>query len=439
MLAAAFILVAAYASPSAAEVRASQFKLQNGLQVVVIPDHRAPVVTQMLWYRVGGADDPMGLSGLAHFFEHLMFKGTKAVPEGELSKTVARNGGQDNAFTTHDFTAFYERIAKDRLPLVMGLEADRMVNLDLSENNVRTEREVVLEERRSRIESSPAALLQEQMSAALNLSHPYGRPVIGWADEIRHIGRAQAIDYYTHHYAPNNATLIVAGDVEPNEVLALAQEKFGNLPAHAITPRADAVEPPRTAETQLTMTHKDVHLPVFMRFYRTPSYVQAKPGEAESLDVLAEIMGGGPTSRLYQSLVVDKKLAVSAGAWYDGFSRDATQFGIAAYPRDGVSLDQLEKAADDVISAMMAAPPANDEFARAKTKLVANAIYSRDSQGAMAHTYGVALSIGLTIKDVEDWPKRIQAVRVDDVRKAAQNYLHKEQSVTGWLLPKAGP
>ena len=409
------------------------------MQVVVIPDHRAPVVTQMLWYRVGGADDPMGLSGLAHFFEHLMFKGTKAVPEGELSKLIARNGGQDNAFTTHDYTAFYERIAKDRLPLVMGLEADRMVNLDLSEKNVRTERDVVLEERRSRIESSPASLLQEQMEAALSLSHPYGRPVVGWADEIRHIGRAEAIEYYTHHYAPNNVTLIVAGDVEPVEVLALAREKFGSLAKHAITPRADAVEPPRTAETRLVMTHQDVHLPVFMRFYRMPSYVQAKPGVAESLDVLAEVMGGGPTSRLYQSLVVDKKIAVNAGAWYGGYSRGATQFGIAAYPRDGVPLEQLEKAVDEVIGDMMAAPPAKDEFTRAQTKLVANAIYSRESQGAMAHTYGEALSIGLSIKDVEEWPARIQAVRPGDVRKSAQDYLHKEQSVTGWLLPKAKP
>ncbi len=439
-LAAAFVMTtAAWAAPADAAIKASQFTLPNGLQVVVIPDHRAPVVTHMLWYRVGGTDDPMGLSGLAHFFEHLMFKGTKTVAEGEFSKTVARNGGQDNAFTTHDFTAFYERIAKDRLPLVMGLEADRMVNLDLSEKNVNTERQVVLEERRMRTDNDPSAQLQEQMEAALFLSHPYGRPVIGWAEEIGHIGRAEAIDYYTHHYAPNNATLIVAGDVEPDEVRALAQEKYGGVPARALAPRAAAAEPPRLAETRLSLTSRAAKLPLFMRIYRVPSYANAAPGAAEALDVLAEILGGGPTSRLYQSLVVDKKIAAAAGAWYDGDARGAGQFGVYAVPREGVSLDQVEKATDDAIGQMSAAPPAAGEFARAKTKLVASAAYERDSQSVLASTYGVALSIGLSTADVEEWPDRIRAVQAAGVRKAAGDHLRKVEAVTGWLLPKAGP
>ena len=438
-LAAALILTAAaWAAPASADIQVSQFTLKNGLQVVVIPDHRAPVVTQMLCYRVGGTDDPMGLSGLAHFFEHLMFKGTKKVPEGELSKTVARNGGQDNAFTTHDYTAFYEQIAKDRLPIVMTLEADRMANLDLSEKNVDTEREVVLEERHMRIDSNPTAQLQEQMAAALYLSNPYGRPVIGWTEEIRRIGRAQAIDYYTHHYAPNNATLIVAGDVQPDEVRALAQAKYGAVKPRALRPRADPAEPPRLAETRLSMTSKDAKLPLFMRMYRVPGYTNAKPGGAEALEVLAEIMGGGPTSRLYQSLVVDKKIAAAAGAWYDGYARGAGQFGVYAVPRPGVSLDTVEKAADDVIREMNASPPEAGEFARTETKLIASAIYQRDSQASLANTYGVALSIGLTAQDVEDWPNRIRAVSADDVRKAAADNLRRQESVTGWLMPEAG-
>ena len=439
-LAAALILTAAaWATSASADIKASQFTLQNGLQVVVIPDHRAPVVTHMLWYRVGGVDDPAGLSGLAHFFEHLMFKGTKTVPEGELSKIVARNGGQDNAFTTHDYTAFYERIAKDRLPIVMTLEADRMANLDLSENNVNTERQVVLEERHMRVDSNPSAQLQEQIEAALYLSHPYGRPVIGWAEEIGHIGRAEAIDYYTHHYAPNNAILIVAGDVQPDEVRALAQLKYGAVLARELRPRVDPAQPPRLAESRLTMTSKDAKLPLFMRMYRVPSYTEAMPGGAEALEFLSEILGGGPTSRLYQSLVVEKKIAAAAGAWYDGYARDAGQFGVYAVPRPGVSLEVLEKAADDVIRAMSAAPPTAGEFARAKTKLIASAIYERDSQASLANTYGVALSIGLSTNDVEDWPNRIRAVQAGDVRKAAADNLRKQESVTGWLLPKAGP
>jgi zinc protease len=439
LAAALFLALTAWGSPAAAAVKITQFTLSNGLQVVVIPDHRAPVVTHMLWYRVGGVDDPMGLSGLAHFFEHLMFKGTKTVPEGEFSKIVARNGGEDNAFTTHDFTAFYERIAKDRLPLVMGLEADRMAHLDLSEKNVNTERQVVLEERRMRIDSDPSAQLQEQMNAALFLSHPYGRPVIGWSEEIGHIGRAQAIDYYTHHYAPNNATLIVAGDVEPGEVRTLAQAKYGAVPARKIAPRRDPAQPPRLAETRLSMTSPEAKLPVFMRIYRVPSYKNAAPGTAEALDVLAEILGGGPTSRLYQSLVVDKKIAVAAGAWYDGDDRSDGQFGVYAVPRTGVSLAEVEKASDGVIGAMSAAPPEEEEIAHAKTKLVASATYERDSQASLANTYGVALSIGLSVNDVEQWPDRIRAVPADDVRKAAQDNLRKKEAVTGWLLPKAGP
>jgi len=432
------LFVAVFAAPASADVKATQYTLANGMQVVVIPDHRAPVVTHMLWYRVGGIDDPMGLSGLAHFFEHLMFKGTKTVADGELSRTVARNGGQDNAFTTHDFTAFFERIAKDKLPLVMELEADRMANLDLSDEHVRTERAVVMEERRSRVESNPSSQLDEQMMAALYLSHPYGRPVIGWMDEIAHIGRAEATDYYLHHYAPNNATLIVVGDVEPRDVLALAKEKYGALQSRTITPRGVAVLPPRRAETRLSMTHPDVRLAVFMRMYRVPSYVTAAPSVAEPLEIVAEVMGGGSASRLYQALVVKQKLAVNAGAWYSGYSRDSGQFGIIAYPRPGVSLDKIEKAADAVIASMQTAPPGDEEFNRAKTKLVADAVYARDNQGTMANTYGVALSIGLTTKDVEEWPERMQAVHAGDVQTAAVNNLRKTESVTGWLLPPKG-
>src|SRR6201996_3538682 len=254
-----------FAAPvSAQENHIFQFALQNGMQVLVVPDHRAPVVTQMLWFRVGGVDDPQGLGGLAHFFEHMMFRGTAAVKGGQFAQTVARNGGENNAFTTHDFTAFYEQIAKDRLPTVMALEADRMANLDLSDSNVTTERNVVLEERRMRIDNNPQALMLEQMEAALHLSHPYGRPVIGWPDEIHHIGRKEAQDFYNHHYAPNNAILIVAGDVTPQEVRADAEAAYAAVPSRPLNPRAEFAQPPRMGETRLSVSRPDVKVPVFM-------------------------------------------------------------------------------------------------------------------------------------------------------------------------------
>jgi len=420
---------------SASGPQAFQFALQNGMQVVVIPDHRAPVVTQMIWFRVGGVDDPPGLSGLAHFFEHMMFRGTRQTPGDQFSRTIARNGGQDNAFTTHDYTAFYEQIAKDRLPAVMALEADRMANLDLSDSNVATERNVVLEERRMRIDNDPQALFVEQIDAALHLSHPYGRPVIGWPEEIRHIGRNEALDFYKHHYAPNNAILVVAGDVTVDDVRNAAQTAFGKVPARDLVPRAANAEPPRLGETHIAVARKDVQVPVFMRVYRVPSYAEAAPGQAEALETLAQAMGGDYTATLYRKLVVERRLATSAGASYDGYARDAGEFTIYAYPRPGVSLAVLEQAIDRIIADYSRAAPNAKELARAKMQLVASATYRRDSQYAMASAYGQALVIGLTAFDVRAWPDRIQAVTGDAVAKAAKISLIKREAVSATLTP----
>jgi zinc protease len=424
------------AAPAPAQdVKAFQFALQNGMQVLVVPDHRAPVVTQMLWYRVGAVDDPPGIGGLAHFFEHMMFRGTTANPGDAFSLTVARNGGEDNAFTTHDYTAFYEQIAKDRLRVVMGLEADRIANLDLSDSNVRTERDVVLEERRMRIDNDPQSLMREQMEAALHLTHPYGRPVIGWPDEIRRIGRAEASDFYAHHYAPNNATLVVAGDVTPQEVRAAAEAEYGKLPARELVPRWEFAQPARLGETRLTVQRPDVKVPVFLRLYRVVSYTEAKPGEAEALETLAQLLGGDSTSTLYRKLVVEKRLASDAGASYDGYARDAGEFSVYAVPRPGVRLEEVEKAVDGAIKGYATALPNPTEFTRAKTQLVASAIYQRDSQYQMASAYGQALAIGLTVDDVEQWPERIRAVQPVAVRQAAAQHLIRREAVTGYLQP----
>jgi zinc protease len=404
------------------------------MQVLVIPDHRAPVVTQMLWFKVGAVDDPPGISGLAHFFEHMMFRGTKAVPGDLYAQTIAKNGGEENAFTTHDFTAFYEQIASDRLKLAMDLEADRLANLDLSDDNVSTERDVVLEERRMRVENNPQALTTEQMEAALHLSHPYGRPVLGWPEEVRHIDRVSAQDFYKHHYAPNNATLIIAGDVTPDQVRVMAQSIYGKVAARPLQPRAEFAEPPRLTETRMTVTRPDVQVPLFLRIYRVPSYAQAAPGQAESFETLAQIMGGDQTAALYRILVEEKKLATDAGCSYEGYARDAAEFTLYAVPRPGVSLETLEKAVDEVIQGFTAAQAKPSDLVRAKTGLVASVTYRQDSQFSMASAYGQALMIGLTVDDVNEWPTRIRAVTAANVQKAAQGLL-KRNAVTAYLEP----
>ncbi len=415
-----------------------QFALQNGMQVVVVPDHRAPVVTQMLWFKVGAVDDPPGVSGLAHFFEHMMFRGTKSVPGEGFSTTIARNGGTSNAFTTHDFTAFYEQIAKDRLPLAMQLEADRMANLDLSDTNVFTERNVVMEERRMRVDNEPQSLLGEQMAAALHTTHPYGRPVIGWMEEIQHIDRLAARDFYRHHYAPNNAILVLAGDITPDEARKLAQAAYGKVPARELSPRWEFAQPPRLGETRITLVRPDANVPLFTRAYRVKSYTEAHPGEAEGLEVLAQLLGGDATGILYRKLVVEMRLATDAGASYDGYDRDSGEFDLYAEPRPGVSLEALERAMDQVMANFIRNPADAADLARAKTQLVASATYRRDSQYAMASAYGEALVIGLTADDVEEWPARIRAVSAETVRRSAAS-LNRRDAVAGYLKPAQPP
>jgi zinc protease len=414
-----------------------QFALQNGMQVLVIPDHRAPVVTQMLWFRVGAVDDPPGISGLAHFFEHMMFRGTKTVPDDAFSQTIAKNGGETNAFTDHDYTAFYEQIAKDRLPLAMRLEADRLANLDLSDSHVAPERDVVLEERRMRVDNEPQSLMNEQMRAALHLSHPYGRPVIGWSDEVRRIDRVSAQDFYDHHYAPNNAILVIAGDVTPDDVRKMAQDAYGKVAARELQPRAEFTEPPRMAETRMSISHPDARVPLFNRIYRVPSYAQGRPGQAEGLETYAQLLGGDQTSILYRILVEQKHLATDAGASYDGYARDAGEFSVYAVPRPGVSLEALEKAVDQILGVNSLALPRDGDLARAKTQLIASVTYRRDSQFALATAYGQALTIGLTVDDVNEWPARIRAVNAEGVRKAAGS-LSRKEAVTAYLIPGGG-
>jgi len=414
----------------------SHFTLENGMEVVVIPDNRTPVVTHMVWYKNGAADDPLGKSGIAHFLEHLMFKGTKANPQGAFSNHIAELGGQENAFTSYDYTAYFQRIGKEHLATLMRFEADRMHNLVLTDEVVLPERDVVLEERRMRTDNDPSAQLDEAVQAALFSHHPYGTPIIGWKHEIETLSREDALGYYTRFYTPENAILIVAGDVEPHEVLALANETYGAIPARAEPPaRRRPKEPPPRAERRVTLSDEKVEQPAHERLFTVPSYATAEPGEAEALEVLAHVLGGGPTSVLYETLVEEEKLAVSAGAYYLGSALDDSRLYVFSTPAEGVELETLDAAVDRVLARVAASEPGAEALQRAKTRLIADAVYAQDSQVALARWYGEALATGLSVKDVASWSDRIDAVTAQDVRKAARKWLDKKRSVTGFLLP----
>lgn len=431
-------------SPRGAEAEqgppVARFTLKNGMDCLVISDHRAPVVSQMVWYRVGSADETPGKSGLAHFLEHLMFKGTAKNPAGHFSKILASLGGQENAFTGNDYTAYFQRVTRDHLEQVMAFEADRMTGLVLDDKVVNSERDVVLEERRMRTDNSPAAQLGESMQATLFVNHPYGRPVIGWEQEIKQLNREEALAFYRRFYAPNNALLVVAGDVTPDEVKKLAEKIYGPIPRNdAIQPRARPNEPEARADRRVVLADVRVAQPSLTRNYLAPSYRTAAPGEAEAIDVLTHVLGTGSLSRLYRKLVIDKKIATSAGAWYGGVAYDTTRLGISATPLPGISLEDLDKAIDGVIAEVVTNGITQEELTRAKTKLVADVVYSWDDPFTLARMYGAALTTGLTIDTIKEWPDRIRAVTADQVQEAAKKWLATRHSVTGYLVKPPAP
>jgi zinc protease len=415
------------------------FRLANGMEVVVIPDRRAPVVTHMVYFRNGAADDPIGKSGIAHFLEHLMFKGTKNHPKGEFSEIVAGLGGQENAFTSYDYTAYFQRVAKEHLGAMMALESDRMANLVLEGPEVLSERDVVIEERKMRTDSDPAAQLQESLLATLYVHHPYGTPVIGWGHEIETLSREDALAYYRRFYRPDNAILIVAGDVGVDEVRALAETTYGALrPANAETPRRARVrEPDIRATRHVRLADAKVEQPTAQRAYIVPSHATAEGSEAFALEVLSQLLGGSATSRLYRGLVLDGGLAVSAGAWYWNDALDMGQFGTYAVPAEGIDLDRLDRETEAIIARLRDEDVGEAELERAKTRLIADMIYAQDSQAHLARIYGSTLTTGGTIEDVLAWPDRIRAVSAADLRSAANTYLMPGRAVIGHLVKDA--
>ena len=434
-LAATFALGAA-APASAAMFSPETFTLPNGLQVVVVPNHRAPIVIHMVWYRVGAADEAPGQSGNAHFLEHLMFKGTDTVAPGEMSKIVARSGGQDNAFTTHDYTGYFERVAKDKLELMMRLEADRMVNLKLTDAVVNPERDVVLEERRSRTDNNPAAQLGEQTQAILFLNHPYRRPVIGWRHEIEALTTEGALAFYRQYYAPNNAIVVIAGDTTAAEVRPLAEKYYGPLKAHAMPERNRPSEPDPVAPRRVELKSPRVGQPSWSKSYIAPSYHRGETQYAYALQVLGEILGGSASSRVYRMLVEGKAIATTAGAFYSPDQYDLGEFGVYASPRPGTAIAQIEDAINEEIATLLKDGVTEAEVERAKKNMIEQSVYARDSLRTGAYMFGRALTTGRTVEDVEAWPERIGAVTTEQVNAAARAVLKDAGSVTSVLLPQ---
>ena len=431
---AAMILTCLALTATAEDV--TTYTLDNGMDVVVIEDRRAPVVVHMVWYKVGSADEPEGQSGVAHFLEHLMFKGTDMLAPGEFSQVVAANGGSDNAFTSFDYTGYFQRVAADRLDLMMQMEANRMTNLALTPEDISTERRVVLEERAQVTDSNPGALAREQLMAAQYQNHRYGVPIIGWQHEVAQLDMPELTAFYERHYAPNNAVLVVAGDVDPQDVLALAREHYGPIPANADLPaRARPSEPPQRAERRITYVDPRVSQPYLVRSYLAPQRQSGAQDDAAALVYLAELLGGSPfTSELGRALQFDTQTAIYTNASYGGMSLDATTFSFVVLPSEDVSLPEAEAAMDDVIAGFMDSEidPARMEAIR--TQLRASEIYALDDAQGLARRYGTALTTGLTVADVQAWPDILQAVTPAQIKDVAARVFDRNSAVIGWIV-----
>jgi zinc protease len=436
LLALSALLALAAAPAEARMFEAQSFTLANGLEVVVLPNHRAPIVTQMVWYKAGGADESPGKTGIAHFLEHLMFRGTKETQPGAFSRIIAANGGRDNAFTTADYTAFFQNVAADRLPLVMRLEAERMSDLVIDDKVVLPERQVIIEERHMRIDNVPAALLDEQMNAALYMNQPYHHPVIGWESEMRGLTTADAQAFYRTWYAPNNAVLVLAGDVTEARARELAEKYYSPVKPHPVPSRAMVAEPPKVAGTGLHTKSSRVAETRWSRSYLAPSYRSGDTRAAYALQVLAEVLGGNATSVLYKSLVVEAGVALGAGAYYDPGVRGEGVFGFYATPKRAVKLADFEAKLDAVVKAALAGALTADEIERAKKRMVTAAIYAQDGLSGPARMVGAALAGGRSLADVQDWPERIGAVTLDEVNAVARKVIRDDQGVTAVLLPE---
>ncbi|MGH1378899.1 MAG: M16 family metallopeptidase [Alphaproteobacteria bacterium] len=425
---------------------AKSYVLDNGLQIVVVENHRAPVITHMIWYRAGAADEPPGKSGIAHFLEHLLFKGQKHkilgnLEAGEFSKIVRSLGGEDNAFTSQDYTAYYQSIASEHLRKVMTMEAGRMRGVDISEEAFTSENKVIQEERRQRTDNDPRAQMTEQMREALYPNHPYSIPVIGWMHEIKALTWDDAKLFYNRYYAPNNAILVVSGDVTGEEVLTIAKETYGIIKREDTPKRIRTTSPPFISNTTVQLEHETIKEPQTQRTYRVPSHRQ-NAQESLALEILTEILGGGSTSRLYKSLVIDKKIATNISTSYSGASWDDANFSISATPTSSEKINLLNQHIDEELRKISSNGVTDKELIETVTRMQDEAIYARDSLSGPAMIIGYNLITGSTLDDIENWPQRLEEITIAQIKEIASIYinpdsLYKTPYVSGVLLPKS--
>ncbi len=417
---------------------AVEWKLANGLRVVLAENRRAPVAAHYLYVAAGAGDDPAGRSGVAHFLEHMAFKGSPAVPSGAFSRTVANEGGQDNAFTSRDVTGYFQIVEASRLPLMMRMEADRLGGVLMPAGEVEPERGVILEERRSRVVANPRARFMEAFDAAMwGPQHWRGRPLIGWEDEIRAISRQDMLDFNARHYGPGNCILVVAGDVREAELRRWADEFYGPIPARAPSARDRAAPPARSPEARLVTRDPSVREPSFLHSFAAPSATWGDTAMADPLEIAAHVLGGGTGSRLHAALV-ETGLAVGAGASYDGDSYGVGSLTLFASPRPGVSPAQVEHALRDAVERLVQEGVTEAETRRAIRQQTAGALLALDGLGAAPRMLGGSLAIGLGLDDVEFWAEKLSRVTAAQASAAARAVLRDNPvNTAGWLLPAA--
>jgi len=411
------------------------YKLDNGLELIVVPNHLAPAITQMVWYKVGSSDETAGQTGLAHYLEHLMFRGTSTMAPGDFSKIIAAQGGSDNAFTSYDYTAYHETVAADRLEMAMKMEADRMHNLQIKPETAVPELSVVLNERQQRTDNDPEGRFTEKVRNTLMPNYPYGTPVIGWKAQIEKLTAENATQFYGQHYAPNNAVVIISGDVEPEKVLQLAKSIYGVLPKHEIPPRQAFGQAPMPERHSLVMVDAGIEQPQLELNFVVPSYATQKAKEAYAYEVLGEALDGGEVGLLYKSLAVEQKLASGVEAGYDPDARGPAIFAIALTTRPGVDPKVLEKALMDKLQALAKTGLEEKTVKAAKERMRRTAVFARDDLMMPGYSFGMAITTGHSVNDVEAWPDRIEAVSLAEVNAALRDLMANPRTLSAMLLP----
>lgn len=429
-------LLLALAPISALAGNTHEFKLTNGMKIVVQEDHRSPVVVSQVWYRAGSIDEFNGTTGVAHVLEHMMFKGTRKVPAGQFSRIVAAAGGRENAFTSRDYTVYFQQLEKSRLELSMKLEADRMANLNMSDAEFAKEIQVVMEERRWRTDDKPQAQVGEQLMSATFQTHPYGRPVIGWMNDLEHMKAQDARDWYKRWYAPNNATLVVVGDVDPKQVFRLAQKYFGPLKAQKLPERKPQAEPEQRGERRLVVK-APAKLPYLAMAYHAPSLRDTKNDwEPYALEILAGVLDGNAASRLNRDLVRRDRIAVDVSVGYDAVNRGPALFEFDGTPSEGTSVQDLEIAIRGQIEQLKQDGISEEELQRVKAQVIAADVYQRDSMFYQAMQIGMLEGTGLSWRDLDDYPRHLQAVTAEQVQAVARKYLVDDTLTVAVLDPQ---